>query len=63
MADPTDLERLMNFRAPLRTRIVPNVATAGAVEVVLRKGDTTQRVLQEAASGFRISLVRETRTR
>src|SRR5205085_97208 len=41
-------------------RIVPHVATAGAIDVVLRKGDATQRVLQEAASGFRISLVRET---
>ena len=60
MADPTDLERLDELSATLRTRLVPHVATAGAVEVVLRKGDTTQRVLQEAASGFRISLVRET---
>src|SRR5882672_3814522 len=60
MADPTDLERLDELASTLQTRIVPYVATAGAVEVVLRKGDTTQRVLQEAASGFRISLVRET---
>jgi type IV pilus assembly protein PilB len=60
MADPTDLERLDELSGALHTRIVPNVATAGAIEVVLRKGDTTQRVLQEAASGFRISLVRET---
>src|SRR6266850_1825510 len=60
MADPTDLERLDELSSTLRTRVVPYVATAGAVEVVLRKGDTTQRVLQEAASGFRISLVRET---
>src|SRR6187402_3064865 len=60
MADPTDLERLDEVSSTLRTRIVPHVATAGAIEVVLRKGDTTQRVLQEAASGFRISLVKET---
>ena len=60
MADPTDLERLDELSGALQTRIVPYVATAGAIEVVLRKGDTTQRVLQEAASGFRISLVRET---
>src|SRR6476469_11225591 len=59
MADPTDLERLDELSSTLRTRVVPNVATAGAVEVVLRKGDTTQRVLQGAASGSRISLVRE----
>ena len=60
MADPTDLERLDEVSSTLRTRVIPHVATAGAVEVVLRKGDTTQRVLQEAASGFRTSLVRET---
>src|SRR5687768_3789489 len=55
MADPTDLERLDEVSGTLRTRVIPHVATAGAVEVVLRKSDTTQRVLQEAASGFRIS--------
>ena len=60
MADPTDLERLDELSATLHTRLIPHVATPGAVEVVLRKGDTTQRMLQEAASGFRISLVRET---
>ena len=60
MADPTDLERLDELASALRSRIVPSVATAGAIDVVLRKGDATQRVLQEAASGFRISLVKET---
>src|SRR5687767_2250532 len=60
MADPTDLDRLDDLAGALRTRLVPHVATAGAIDVVLRKGDATQRVLQEAASGFRISLVRET---
>ena len=62
MADPTDLERLDELAGTLKTRIVPHVATAGAIEVILRRGDATQRVLQEAASGFRISLVRETET-
>ncbi len=60
MADPTDLERLDEIASTLRARIVPHVATAGAIDVVLRKGDATQRVLQEATSGFRISLVKET---
>src|ERR1041384_1567758 len=60
MADPTDLERLDEIASALKARVVPHVATAGAIEVVLRKGDATQRVLQEAASGFRISLVKET---
>src|SRR2546423_462518 len=62
MADPTDLDRLDDLAGALRMRIIPSVATAGAIDVVLRKGDATQRVLQEAASGFRISLVRETET-
>jgi type IV pilus assembly protein PilB len=60
MADPTDLERLDELASALDARIIPHVATAGAIDVVLRKGDATQRVLQEATSGFRISLVKET---
>src|SRR5687768_6953392 len=60
MADPTDLERLDELAHALKARIVPHIATAGAIDVVLHKGDATQRVLQEATSGFRISLVRET---
>ena len=62
MADPTDLERLDELASALHARVVPHVATAGAIDVVLRKGDATQRVLQEATSGFRISLVKETET-
>ena len=62
MADPTDLDQLDELASALKARIVAHVATAGAIDVVLRKGDATQRVLQEAASGFRISLVRETET-
>src|SRR5262245_50915595 len=60
MADPTNLERLDELENALIVRIVPYVATAGAIDVVLRKGDATQRVLQEAASTFKISLVKET---
>jgi len=60
MADPTNLDRLDELENALSVRIVPYVATAGAIDVVLRKGDATQRVLQEAASTFKISLVKET---
>ncbi|HVG39914.1 MAG TPA: GspE/PulE family protein, partial [Pyrinomonadaceae bacterium] len=62
MADPSDLERLDEIAGALKCRVSPSVATAGAIEAVLRKGDATQRVLQEATSGFRISLVKETET-
>jgi type IV pilus assembly protein PilB len=60
MADPSNLEVLDELENVLNVRIVPYVATAGAIDVVLRKGDATQRVLQEAASTFKISLVKET---
>jgi type IV pilus assembly protein PilB len=60
MADPTNLDRLDELENALGVRIIPYVATAGAIDVVLRKGDATQRVLQEAASTFKISLVKET---
>ena len=60
MADPSDLERLDELASALHARVVPHVATAGAIDVVLKKGDSTQRVLQEATSNFRISLVKET---
>lgn len=60
MADPTNLERLDELENVLNVRIVPYFSTAGAIDVVLRKGDATQRVMQEAASGFKISLVKET---
>lgn len=60
MADPTNLERLDELENVLNARIVPYVATQGAIDVVLKKGDATQRVLQEAASTFKISLVKET---
>ena len=60
MADPTNLEMLDELENALNVRIVPSIATQGAIDVVLKKGDATQRVLQEAASGFKISLVKET---
>ena len=60
MADPSNLERLDELENVLNVRIVPYVATQGAIDVVLKKGDATQRVLQEAASTFKISLVKET---
>src|SRR5258708_37617180 len=58
MADPTNLERLDELENVLNVRIVPYVATAGAIDVVLRKGNSTQRVLAEAASTCKISLVK-----
>ncbi len=60
IADPTNLERMDELSSALSARVVPYVATAGAIEIILRKGDASKRVLQGASSDFRISLVKET---
>jgi type IV pilus assembly protein PilB len=60
MADPSDLSLLDELSAQLREPLQVEVAMAGAIDAVLRKGDASQRVLQEAAEGFRAALVKET---
>jgi type IV pilus assembly protein PilB len=60
MSDPSNLDILEELENALNVKIVPHVATQGAIDVVLKKGDATQRVLQEATSSFKISLVKET---
>jgi type IV pilus assembly protein PilB len=60
MADPSDLLLLDELRAQLRVPLRVEVATFSAIESVLRKGDASQRVLQEAAEGFRAAIVKET---
>src|SRR5262245_61137922 len=60
MADPSDLMLLDELRAQLKVTLKAEVATWTAIESVLRKGDASQRVLQEAAEGFRAAIVKET---
>src|SRR6266511_1798717 len=60
MADPSDLMLLDELKAQLHVSLKVEVATWSAIESVLRKGDASQRVLQEATEGFRAALVKET---
>lgn len=60
IADPTNLEQIEEIERLLKVRLILYVAPQGAIDNVLKRGEATQRVLQEAASGFRISLVKET---
>ena len=60
MADPSDLLLLDELRSQLRATLKVEVATWSAIEAVLRKGDASQRVLQEASEGFRVAIVKET---
>lgn len=59
MSDPSDLLLLDELRTQLRAQLRVEVATRSAIEAVLRKGDASKRVLDEATEGFRASLVRE----
>lgn len=60
MADPTNFEQIDEIESLLKVKLVIYVAPQGAIDAVLKRGEATQRVLQEATSGFRISLVKET---
>jgi type IV pilus assembly protein PilB len=60
MADPSDLMLLDELKAQLRVSLKVEVATWSAIEAVLRKGDASDRVLQDATEGFRAALVKET---
>lgn len=60
MADPTNFEQIDEIESLLKVKLVIHVAPQGAIDAVLKRGEATQRVLQEATSGFRISLVKET---
>ncbi|HZS43784.1 MAG TPA: GspE/PulE family protein [Blastocatellia bacterium] len=60
MADPTNLELIDELAAQQKVRLQPCVATPGAIQDVLKRSDTSQRVLQDATQDFRISLVKET---
>jgi type IV pilus assembly protein PilB len=60
MADPSDLFLVDELKAQLKAPLQIEVSTWTAIEAVLRKGDASQRVLQEATEGFRAALVKET---
>jgi len=60
MADPSDLLLLDELKAQLKAMVRVEVAMGSAIEAVLKKGDASQRVLQEATEGFRAALVKET---
>jgi type IV pilus assembly protein PilB len=60
MADPTNLDALDELKAQLKVRLKPVVATLSAVEAALRRGDSAQRVLQDATKSFSIKVIQET---
>ncbi len=58
MADPTDVRRLDELELLLSQPIEVKVGTRSAIEEILGKSETAQRVVDEATEGFRVELVR-----
>jgi type IV pilus assembly protein PilB len=59
MADPTDIPVVDELSLLLQTPIQPAVGTATAIQEALKRGQGTQRVLEQASESFKIQLLRE----
>ncbi len=59
MADPTDVVRLDELEVLLGEPVDPKVGAKGAIEEILQKSESVQRVLDEATEDFRMQLVQE----
>ena len=58
MADPTDVTRLDELELLLGRVIEAKVGPSYAIDEILRKSESAQRVLDEATEDFRIQLVK-----
>jgi type II secretory ATPase GspE/PulE/Tfp pilus assembly ATPase PilB-like protein len=59
MADPTDIPVVDELSLILQTPIQPAVGTPSAIQEALKRGQGTQRVLEQASESFKIQLLRE----
>jgi type IV pilus assembly protein PilB len=59
MADPTDIPVVDELSLLLQTPIQPAVGTPSAIEEALKRGQGTQRVLEEASESFKFQILRE----
>jgi type II secretory ATPase GspE/PulE/Tfp pilus assembly ATPase PilB-like protein len=59
MADPTDIPVVDELSLLLQTAIQPAVGTPSAIQEALKRGQGTQRVLEQASESFKIQLVRD----
>ena len=59
MADPTDVVKLDELEVLLGEPLEVKVGAKGAIEEILQKSESVQRVLDEATEGFRMQLVQE----
>ncbi len=59
MADPSDLTEVDEVSALLDRPLVIKVAAEAEIGELLKKSESSQRVLDEATEGFRLALIRE----
>jgi type II secretory ATPase GspE/PulE/Tfp pilus assembly ATPase PilB-like protein len=59
MADPTDLMVIDELSLLLKNKVQPAVGTPSAIQEALKRGQGTQRVLEQASESFAIQLVRD----
>jgi type IV pilus assembly protein PilB len=59
MADPSDLIAVDEVAALLDRPLVIKVAAVAEIDELLKKSESSQRVLDEATEGFRLALIRE----
>jgi len=59
MADPSDLVIIDEVAALLGRPLVINVAPLSEIQDLLKKSESSQRMLEEATEGFKLDLIRE----
>ncbi|MGA7990053.1 MAG: GspE/PulE family protein [Thermoanaerobaculia bacterium] len=59
MADPTDVVKRDELEVLLKARLKVKVGSRAALQDILQKSESTQRVLEEATEEFRMQVVRE----
>jgi type IV pilus assembly protein PilB len=59
VSDPRDLQTIDEVGVQLNTKIRVCVGTASSIQGILKKSESSTRVLEEATEGFQIQVVRE----
>ncbi len=59
VSDPTDLPMIDELAVLLATKIKVTVGTPSAIQSILKKSESSQRVLEEATESFQMQILRE----
>jgi type IV pilus assembly protein PilB len=59
VSDPSDLATIDELAAQLNTPVRVSVGTSSAIQNILKKSESSQRVLEEATEGFQMQILRD----